>query len=249
VYLGSEYIEFSWVENKKTYQQGKSDYHDTFRKNPAPFGYGFESQNIEKFHSSLIRRGFKIPKLFSRGPADASTEEKPWWTFQLFPRNFLPGVLPFALKYEIRDYKAPRKAHQGPNRIFALSGVIFVASNPKKDFEKWKHVFLARGKCEKGVCHLRLGSHLLSWMKLRDFVARYGERTPLVPSGRFRTLRKTALLHLLSDNLSITNKYLTEGGWKTKLLRVDGTICLYVKPRLTDGFAFLVSEDPTTRRF
>lgn len=243
VYIGSEYIEFLWVENKKEFKNAQKalPWLEQFKKHPAPYGYGFESPDVQKFHASLVRRGFKIPDVSSRGPADAKEGDAPWWSFQYFSKKFVPGVLPFVLTYEKRrGAKEPRKIHTGKNKISALTGVTFVSKSPSAEAKRWQTIFAPATKVtvKNDVSVLKLDSHVCEWMTSATFKKIYGIAPSMPPSGKFASMRKTALLHLLSENLTVTAKYLKHAGWKV----LETEKSLYVVPQKSDGFTFLVHK-------
>ncbi len=243
-YIGCEYIEFEWVENVRKYKKGKKAYHDVFRKHPAPFGFGFEEPNIEAFHERLEKNGIKIPKIYSRGPSDAKKGDAPWWSFQDLAAKLLPGVFPFVLRYEKRDYTKGRNAYCGPNKIFALSGVTFVTKTPQKDAVAWCEILSPRAKPHKvdGSIQVPIGPHRMEWLTAKAFEKKYGRKPYMPPSGRFASLRKTGLLHVLSDDLETTRKVLSRAGRTVTEVEVDGQHCLYVEPIKSDGFTFLIRE-------
>lgn len=243
VYMGPEYIEFIWVERQREYEKEKSNYHDEFRKHSGPFGFGFETNKIEKFNRTLTKRGYKVPSLYSRGPTDAKEGDKPWWTFQNFNRRTLPGVLPFALRYETRDLSKPRKSCIGKNGIFAISGVTFVAYNPIKDAGRWANVFGVKVLSRKdNNVSITLGAQSLNWMRPSVFRSIYGNQACLPHKGRFTHLRKMALLHLYAESLEKAEKYFMKAGFKTQHINKPDMIGLYVYPLKSDGYAFFISE-------
>lgn len=241
-YIGPEYLEFLRVEDQKAYRKGKSNHHDTFRTNPGPFGFGFDAPQIGEFHKELIRKGIKAPRLFSRGPSDAKENDEPWWTFQLFPSRALPGIYPFALRYESHDYSAPRHAYIGKNGIFAISGVTLVSKTPLRDAKKWAKVFDLKVTRDGGQMSAYFGPHKLSWLRKALFRKMYGKEAFIPSSGSFAHLRKVALLHLYSEDLKRTRRYMKKTGRKVREVSVEGKSCLYIHPHAADGYSFLVSE-------
>lgn len=242
VYIGYEYIEFEWVEDRITFNKGKTPYLAAFRKHPWPFGFGFEEPLIEEFHTKAKASGFKIPEMYSRGPSDSQKGRKSRWTFQDVPAKLVPGVVPFVLRYETRDYRKGRKAYCGPNGIFAISALTFVCKNPKRDASRW-HSFFGPGSSlnvEKGIARFTLGAHELEWMTASRYADIY-KHASLVPSDVGLSIRRTvALLHVLSENLDETERALVRGGRNVTRADVSGEKVLIVSPLKNDGFSFLV---------
>jgi hypothetical protein len=241
--MGPDYIEFNWVERQKEFAKDKSNYHDEFRKHPGPAGFGFETLEVEQFNRSLNSKGYKVPSVKSRGPSDAKKGDKPWWTFQNFKRRTLPGVIPFALRYETRDLSKPRKSFIGKNGIFAIVGVTFVAKDPIKDAKRWGDVFGVKilNKAQDYVS-ITLGAHTLKWMKTSVFKSVYDSGAWLPYKGRFTHLRKMALLHLYAEDLDRAEKYLNIAGFKTQHINKPDLNGIYVHPMKSDGYAFFISK-------
>ncbi len=239
VYFGPEYIEFSWVEDKKDFSNRATNYEKYYQKNPSPFGLAFESKDVNQFHKIWRRRGFKVPSIWSKGPRNAD-KSVIWWSFQNIPLKYLAGCWTFVLTYITRKWEKTRKIKVGKNTTYAISGITFVTRNPKQRAMQWKKL-LAPMKKSKNAKPIRsrfsLGPHDLSWVTPGVFKKKYGY-SHKIPKGKNGKYGEIALIHLLAEDIKKAYKKLRTGGFKVKWIRER----LFVFPMKTDGFTFLIEE-------
>ena len=247
VYIGTEYLEFEWVENRKEYQQGKLPYHDIFIKNPAPFGIGLTTDDIKTLHRNWRRRGFKVAPVYSRGPRGAKEGDPPWWSFQKIPTVLLLGVWSFALTYLFRKNKKGKVVRIGGNSIYAIKGITFVVSNPKNRAKKWKKLLAPRTSImeEPGICRLIIGPHTFTWMTKDAYKNYYGVHYKKPYSGKFAGLREIGLINFLTTDSEKTLRILKKSRkcvkFYDKLSKQDAVLVFAKK---ADGFTFTVLEMP-----
>jgi len=241
VYFGPEYVEFQWVEDKKKFKKDASEHAKLFHRNPSPYGVAFEAKDIAALHRQWLKRGYKLPPIWSKGPADVD-KSTIWWTFQDIPRRYLPGAWTFVLSYEFRkNKKGPRHIPLGKNTLYAMSGLTFVTKYPKNRAEKWKK-FLAPAspvtEVISGVYRVHIGPHILEWVTPKIYKLKYGAdyRQPI--SGKYKDLREPTLIHILADDLRKAKSVLKRNKFKLREYKDQ----FLIESREEDGFAFIVEE-------
>lgn len=239
VYFGPEYIEFSWVENERLFRKGAKSYRRFFRNSPSPYGVAFESKNVKSLHARLLKRGYKMPRVYAKGPRDAD-KSVIWWTFQHIPFQYLPGAWTFALTYEFRrGKKGPRQIAIGKNTIYGFSGLTFVTENPEERSCTWRDFLAPRKPIERVGTEsyaFSLGPHRFEWMTLRAYEEEYGVSPG--SGGRHRRFREITLVHLLAEDLRKAKRILSRNLFKVR----DEGCRLFIGPQKSDGFSFVVKE-------
>lgn len=247
VYIGAEYLEFEWVENKEEYKRGKLPYHDIFVKNPAPFGIGLVVNDVRILHRAWRKRGFKITPVYSLGPRGAKENDPPWWSFQKIPPTLLPGVWSFALTYLFRSSNKKRVVRVGRNSIYAIEGITFVVSNPKSRAKKWKKLLAPRAPIldEADVCRLKIGPHIFTWITKNAYKNYYGVSYRKPYSGGFGNLREARLIHLLAVDSEKAVRSLGKSRKIKKFYdRFSKKDAVFIFPKKSDGFTFTIREMP-----
>ena len=239
VYFGPEYIEFSWVEDEASFRKNVKSYRKDIRHHPSPYGVAFEVANVHRLHGQLRKRGYSVPKTYSRGPRGAD-KSVIWWSFQSIPFRYLPGAWTFALTYEFRkNQKEPRSIKIGKNALYAVSGLTFVTNNPQRRAGAWRNFLSPKSKVHKissGRYQFELGPHLLQWMKPETYAKEYGVRH--IASGKSKNFREVALIHLFAENIVKARSVLQRNRFKVRSYGAR----LLVGPNKSDGFTFTVTE-------
>jgi hypothetical protein len=241
VSLGPDYLEFWWVEDEAQFAVAGAE-QQALRAGQRPFGIGMVAQDIQALHDDWTARGYAVPPVISRAPSDAPADAPPAWSFQDIPRELLPGCLCFALTYHGRAPDERIDVRVGPNTIYALSGVTFVAAEAEARATRWRDL-LAPGKpvtsSALGVT-IQIGPHQATWMTPDGYEAAYSRpwmETPH-PCG------EVALLELLATDLTQMRMVFEQAGRCLTPDTVNDQEALLIEPDPRDGVTLLVRQQP-----
>jgi hypothetical protein len=206
------------------------------------FGIGMVAQDAQEVHDDWTARGYNVPPVSSRAPRDAPADASPAWSFQDIPRELLPGCLCFALTYHGRSLDDRIEVRVGPNTIYALSGVTFVAAEAEARAICWRDL-LAPGEAVTpfglGVT-VQIGPHLVTWMTPDAYEAAYGR--PWTEASH--PYGELALLQLLATDLTQMRHVLERAGRRLTPCATYGQETLLIEPDARDGVVFAVQQQP-----
>ena len=241
VSLGPDYLEFWWVEDEAQFAAAGVD-QQALRMGQRPFGIGMIAQDIHAVHDDWTARGYAVLPVSSRAPRDAPADAPPAWSFQDIPRALLPGCLCFVLTYHGRSADDRIEVRVGPNTIYALSGVTFVAVDAEERAVRWRNL-LAPGEpltaSRTGVA-VRIGPHQATWMAPDAYQTAYGRPWMAAP----HPYGELALVHLLAANLERMRIMLEQAGRQVIPHNANGHEMLLIEPDARDGVRFLVQQQP-----
>ena len=241
VRIGPEYLEFCWVEDEAQFAEAEEE-EKLLRAAPRPFGLGMVADDVQAVHDDWVARGYSVPEVSSSAPRDAPADAPPSWSFQTIPTELLPGAWCFALTYHLRPKDEPTSIMVGPNTVYAVSGVTFVASDPESRATAWRDLLVPGETVEASSAGflVRIGPHRVMWVTAKQYQATYGlSWTPFShPIGEI------ALLHLLASDLGVAQATVERAGRRVSPASVGGEDVLLIAPDLRDGFTFLVRQQP-----
>jgi len=239
VFLGTEYIEFCWVEDEELFAAGEEE-EKLLRCAVRPFGIGMIAEDVQAVHEDWTARGYSVPAVWSKAPRDAPPNAPPSWSFQEVPAELLPGVNAFVLTYHNRKKGGARKIHIHPNTIYALSKVTFVAAEPESRAIHWRNLLAPdeQVKPSKMSFAVTIGAHRASWMSPNAYLATYHRQWIPAP----HPYGEMAVLHLRAANLQTVKTMLEHAGRRITQISNRGRKELFVEPDERDGFAFAVKE-------
>jgi hypothetical protein len=239
--FGPDYLEFWWIEDAAQFAAASAEQH-AFYSGRRPFGIGLVAQDIQALHDEWITQGYAVSPVMSRAPRDAPPDAPPAWSFQDIPRDLLPGCFCFALTYHGGSPDKPTEVRVGPNTIYALSGLTFVATDAKSRAMRWRDL-LAIGApvstADPGFA-VQIGPHLATWMSPETYSATYGQ--PWVAAAH--ACGEMALVHLLATDLEQVRMHIEQAGRSVIRHYANGQEALWIEPDVRDGVTFLVQERP-----
>jgi hypothetical protein len=241
VSLGPDYLEFWWVEDEAQFAAASAE-QQALRAGQRPFGIGMVAQDIQALHDDWTARGYAIGPVTSRAPRDAPADAPPAWSFQDIPRELLPGCLCFALTYHGRSPNDRIKVRVGPNTIYALSGVTFVAAEAEARATCWRDL-LAPGEpvtASGSGFAVQIGPHQATWMTPDDYEAAYSQPWAEAP----HPCGELALLELLATDLTKMRGTLERAGRRLTPYSSYGQEALLIEPDARDGVVLLVRQQP-----
>jgi hypothetical protein len=244
VALGSEYIEFAWVEDEAVFAAGGTQEFSrmfpdlpTLRLAARPFGIGFKSASVEALHQAWTERGYTLPPVWSFAPPGLP----PVFSFQTIPSELLPGVRSFALTYHDEGDGTAPEVRVAPNSVYALEGLTFVCATPELNATRWRDL-LAPGTTiqqNQGVSTITVGAHTLRWMTREDYGRCYGLNWMASPQG----CGDIGALHLLVSDAGKAQTMLGTGVRRIQHAAANGQV-LVIQPDARDGLAFIIHEYP-----
>ena len=244
--FGPEYIEFGWVEDEALFAAADME-QKLLRTTPRPFGIGMLADDVQAVHNDWTVRGYSVPAVWSKAPRDAAPDTPSAWSFQAIPGELVPGVSCFALTYHARPHNEVSafltqrmQIKIPPNTIYAVSGVTFVATEPKARAIRWRDL-LAPGEPvhqSEVSFDVWIGPHQARWMTPDAYQATYALqwRPFLHPGGEL------ALLHLLASDLSAAKRMLEQSERRLASIVVKGEEELLIAPDARDGFTFIIRQ-------
>lgn len=242
IFLGTEYIEFCWVEDEELFAKGEGE-EKSLRSATRPFGIGMVAEDVQSVHDDWTARGYSVPEVWSKAPRDATPDAPPVWSFQEFPSKFPLGVSTFVLTYHHRKKRDVRKIYIHPNTIFGLSRVTFVASNPEERAACWRDLLAPDEKVTSSPVSsdVWIGPHQASWMSPDAYHATYHKQWLPAP----HPYGELAILHLLASDLQKVKSMADNAGRRTTTITSNGQEeQLFIEPDPRDGFIFVVREQP-----
>lgn len=239
IFLGTEYIEFCWVEDESLFAKAEQE-EKSFRAALRPFGIGMIAEDVQTVHDDWTKRGYAVPAVWSKAPRDAAPDAPPAWSFQDIPSDLLPGVSAFALTYHRRKKGDVKKFRIHPNSIFALSKVTFVSPEPEAHATRWRYLLAPEEQVTSSALSfdVQIGPHQASWMSPDAYQTVYHHQWTHAP----HPCGETAVLHLLASNPQKVKSMLENAGRRIISITDNGRDALFVEPDLRDGFAFTVRE-------
>lgn len=242
IFLGSEYIEFCWVEDEALFAKADAE-EKMLRASPRPFGIGMITDDINTLHTDWMAQGFSVPEIWSKAPRDASPDTPPAWTFQDIPDELLPGASCFALTYHNRTKSEEKNIKIHPNTIYAISGVTFVSKEPEARAVCWRNLLAPDKKVTKSRlgCDVTIGSHRALWMKPETYQSTYG--LDWIPAPH--VYGEIAVLHLLASDLDTVKRILEQAGRRVFSREMEGHTELVITPDVRDGFIFSIRQQST----
>lgn len=241
IFLGSEYIEFCWVEDEELFAKADAE-EKLLRASPRPFGIGMIADDVNTLHTDWMAQGFSVPEIQSKAPRDAPLDSPPAWSFQGIPDELLPGASCFALTYHHRAKSEEKNIKIHPNTIYAISGVTFVSKEPEGRAERWRDLLAPDEQVIKSGlgCDVPIGSHRASWMAPETYQSTYGLKWIPAPHA----FGELAVLHLLASNLDTAKKMLEQAGRQVFSREMEDHDELLITPDARDGFIFNIQQQP-----
>lgn len=242
--FGPEYVEFCWVEDEDQFASVGPE-ERVLRAASRPYSIGIVAPDANALHDDWAAQGYEPAPVWSKGPADAAPDAPPVWSFQEIPAALLPG----GAECFVLTYHKPRPESGlriAPNTTYAIDGDTFVTAQPDERARAWGRLLAPDAPLQDDgdTCSLRLGPHRGVWMTPAAFERRYGVRWQPSPhpSGEL------AVLHLLAEHLATAEAMLSGAGRVVSRLADPrtGQPTLFVAPDPSDGFAFLLSERPSS---
>ena len=239
IFLGTEYIEFCWVEDENLFAKAGEE-EKSLRSAARPFGIGLIAEDVQAVHDDWTKRGYTVPAVWSKAPRDAAPDAPPVWSFQEIPSDLLPGASAFALTYHRRKKGDVTKTRIHPNSIFALSKVTFVSPNPNERAARWRDLLAPDEQVTASAASfdVHIGPHQASWMSPDAYQSVYQRQWMPAP----HPFGEIAILHLLASDLQKVKSMLGNAGLQTINFTDSGREALFVEPDPRDGFAFAVEE-------
>jgi hypothetical protein len=240
--LGTEYIEFVWVEDEAAFGAGETEefarmFPDllTFRDAARPFAIGFIHNDVHAMHQDWSERGYALPKVWSFTPPNVP----PVLSFQVIPPTLLPGISGFALTYHLNPADPIRQVQIALNTVYALEGLTLVSDMPGHAAAAWRDLLVPNGTMqqEDDAYTVIVDPHTVQWMTPNVYTSRYGLNWTSAP----HTSGAIGALHLLATDL---NKVETMVGGNTHRIRVKECELLIIPPDAQDGLTFVVREYP-----
>jgi len=241
VFIGPEYVEFCWVEDETLFEEASAQQR-LLCATPRPFGLGVVAWDVGAVHDDWTARGYELPEVSSSAPRDAPADSPPVWSFQMIPEELLLGAWCFVLTYHRRSKDKATEITIGPNTIYAISGLTFVAPEPEVRATSWRDL-LAPEEAVKPLSHgycVQIGAHRAAWMKADHFTATYGLDWVPFP----QPVGEVAMLHMLASDLSAAKTTLEQSGRQTSTVIVGVEEALLVAPDPRDGLVFTVQQQP-----
>jgi hypothetical protein len=225
--MGTEYIEFLWVEDEELFEREATEGAQAVRNTPCMIAIGILGKNLEKSRESWIAKDFDVTEINYVRPRGADPESEPVWAF-LPPPDEDYGVNLFSLSYLTRTGNQ-KTAVIHPNKIFGITGITMVTDEIEERMTTWIDVF----ECQQiDESTLALGDHFIRFLTPAEFKERYNlDFTGVVEL-------ELGLLHLLSTDLEVTANAFKKGGRDCWMVDDE----LIVPSGGSDGFVFSVTE-------
>jgi hypothetical protein len=241
VAIGSEYLEFCWVEDERLFSEVDSE-EVQLREARRPFGIGIVADDVQALHDEWIAKGFDIPAVWSKAARDDKPDAPPKWSFQEVPDDLLPGANCFVLTYHSRPNDSIRKVHVAPNSTYAISGVTFVSPDPKSKATTWRNLLSPEEKVSRHRDEyvVAIGPHQARWITPQTYAAFYD--TQWTPSPH--PYGELAIIHLLAHDLDQARIMLDEAGREVRLTsdpRGNQQLVVVLADG-RDGFMFEIQE-------
>lgn len=81
--IGSEYVEFLWVEDETLFAAGDAE-HRLLRTACRPFSIGMIADDVQAVHDDWTARGYSVPAVWSKAPRDATPDTPRCGAFKKF---------------------------------------------------------------------------------------------------------------------------------------------------------------------
>lgn len=236
--FGYEYLELSWIEDWNSFAaEAETRGPEMFAV--QPFRVAFRIEDLESFYQASVDAGLSLPSIKE---LKTQSDAKPFAKMLVLPAEEIgSGVTLFLFEYLNMTKGSTDTLYVAPNKIYALSGLTFVSPTPQKQAQRFCRVFhRAESSSRDGIYQVRLGPHLLQWMEPDRYEALYGSDWHPARKGD----NEVALLHLLTDDGTLTREYL-QSAKRTCRDLVDGSLFVQADPH--DGTAFHISHQPVVK--